>query len=169
MKWRIDYEWGECPGTYDRAGSAMFEAFNVRGALEAWDRAGGCINSRVVCVALVKEDKGKTLKAAGRKKTCEICGREFIAACRGGKKYCSRECAKEAEKRQEDARGKRRRKTTCGVRKRDGSIVPRSRPAKTYAEIQAANRARPIVSGWRGRAVAGGGAVSVAAVKAGAK
>ena len=169
MKWRIDYEWGERPGAYDRAGSSMFEAFNVRGALEAWDRAGGCINSRVVCVALVKEDKGKTLKAAGRKKTCEICGREFIAACRGGKKYCSRECAKEAEKRQADARGKRRRKTTCGVRKRDGSIVPRSRPAKTYAEIRAANMERPIASGWRGQAVAGGGAVSLAAVKGAAQ
>ena len=71
MKWRIDYEWGERLGDYDRTGSMEVEAVNVYGALSAWARAGGCINSRVVCVALVKEGKGKTLKAAGRKKTCE--------------------------------------------------------------------------------------------------
>ena len=96
MEWRIDYEWGERPGAYDRAGRSMVEAFNARDALTVWERAGVCVNSRVVCVALVKEDKSKTLKAAGRKKTCEICGREFIAACRGGKKYCSPGCKRQA-------------------------------------------------------------------------
>ena len=65
--WRIDYEWGERPGAYDRAGSSMVEAFNARGALTVWERAGGCVNSRVVCVALVKEGRGRKLVKGGGK------------------------------------------------------------------------------------------------------
>lgn len=64
MKWRIDYEWGERPGVYDRADSSMVDAFDVRGALSAWDRAGGCINSRVVCVARVKVRRNESEKVS---------------------------------------------------------------------------------------------------------
>ena len=94
MKWRIDYEWGECPGTYDRAGSAMFEAFNVRGALEAWDRAGGCINSRVVCVALVKEGKGKTERCD------DVTGTALRVCARLADYHLSRQAAKKKRRRQ---------------------------------------------------------------------
>ncbi len=93
---------------------------------------------------------------------CAICGRVFSPAGRGCRKYCSLECAAEAEKRQQKSRDRRaRNRVLCGVRKRDGSIVPLARRPKTYAEIQAANRANPLKAGWRGQPRAGGRPTSI--------
>lgn len=112
-------------------------------------------------------------QGASLERTCAICGKVFVASGTGRKKYCSHECADEGTKRKSKENGHYkkggRRRCYYGVKNRDGSITSLSRPPKTYAEIQAANRARPVASGWRGQAVAGGGAVSLAAMKAVAK
>lgn len=94
---------------------------------------------------------------------CAICGKEFIPSGRGRRKYCSLECADEAERQKAKLRdGRRAKRTACyGVRNRDGSFAPLSRPPKTYAEIQAANRAHPIKTGWRGQPRAGGKSASI--------
>lgn len=93
---------------------------------------------------------------------CAICGKEFVPSGRGRRKYCSLECAAEAERQKAKVRdGRRAKRTACyGVRNRDGSFTPLSRPQKTYAEIQAANRANPIKTGWRGQPRAGGRSAS---------
>lgn len=52
VDWFIAYQWGEKPGEYSRRGVEKVEAADVRGALAEWDRRGGCVNSRIVYVAM---------------------------------------------------------------------------------------------------------------------
>ena len=117
--------------------------------------------------------RGNRQGCTSPERTCAICGKVFVSSATGRKKYCSYECAAEGAKRKSKENGyyKRgaRRRCCYGFGNRDGFITPLSRSHKTYAEIRAENRARPIVAGWRGQAVAGGCAVSLSAVKAVAK
>ena len=101
------------------------------------------------------------------KKICEWCKCEFNAK-RAAARFCSRKCDGMARRKatfehreakakalgitvEELARMARRQKR--GIHwKRD-----MKRP-KTYREIRAANRKHPIVAGWRGQPVMGGGA-----------
>ena len=103
-------------------------------------------------------------QGASLERTCAICGKVFVASRTGRKKYCSHECAAAGAKQRSYENGHYKK----GARRRCGSLKSLSRP-KTYAEIRAANRAHPVVAGWRGQAVAGGCAASLAAMKAVAK
>ena len=107
------------------------------------------------------------------KKICEWCKCEFEAK-HGKARYCSGECAAMArrkrnfEKREAKAKelgitvdelGKLIKRGRMGLRPAQPNKYKYTHRPKTYREIQAENRRRPLVSGWRGAPVMGGGAI----------
>ena len=104
-------------------------------------------------------------------KICQYCKTPFDTGNHGNAtKFCSRECrdmhARKRNHMMREAKAKelgvsidelkkmvRRKEVTLRFTK---SNIKRP---KTYREIQAENRRRPIVSGWRGAPVMGGGSI----------
>lgn len=89
---------------------------------------------------------------------CEICGQTVPPRTRGVRKYCSAKCARKGQRLREKAR-------------RERYVAISADDAKYYdftmARIKASKRHIPIVSGWRGQPVMGGGAVGIARMKGG--
>lgn len=91
---------------------------------------------------------------------CEICGKTVPPRRRGVRKYCSAKCARKGQR----LREKERRENRLGSVSADDAKYYDC----TLARIKASKRHIPIVSGWRGQRVMGGGAMSIGRVKGGA-
>ena len=101
-------------------------------------------------------------------KICEYCTCEFKPH-HSKSRYCSHECASMARRKltfeKYEAEAARLGITIDALKKRirrgRQAILmakkPKPKIPKTYAEIKAYNRAHPIVTGWRGGGVLGGG------------
>ena len=102
-------------------------------------------------------------------KICEMCWAQFETTHKEVR-FCSKECAGMAhrklnqEKREAKAKelgvtleelAKMMRRGRVGLSNQPKHYKYKNRP-KTYKQIRAANRAHPIVAGWRGQIVMGG-------------
>ena len=104
---------------------------------------------------------------------CQYCKREF-SDTHTVRRYCSKKCAGIAtSKRNQELRetkakelgikvdelGKLIKRGRMGLRPSQPKHYKYTKRPKTYREIQAENRRRPLVAGWRGAPVMGGGAI----------
>ena len=98
---------------------------------------------KIYCSPKCRDKAVYMRKTAGTVRKCVICGAQVGNRFR----YCSDECRKKAG----------RYPRSC-----KSITKPQQKHVPSYAEIRAANLARPIANGWRGQMVAGGGAKVVA-------